>query len=193
MELSDTIKYLGQIDGSKNDSDHSYGFFSHYFINEKQKYGTLIQMITLTTGEWNVYRPWKWDLEKELHGDKSFDCGTNIFNLKLSKKEKEIFRPYDIFDGTKVTCKVWVYTPGGIQGGTRIIITYFEPGDKTDEMSSFVKRADNHVIFKIGDKPFIAKEQISVADEILKLKKLKDQGAITTEEYNEEKRKLLAQ
>ena len=195
MKLSDDLKYLGQIDYSKNNTDHSYAYLSHHFINERDEFVVFIQMITLDKGEWNFYRPWKWDSGKEIHGDKPFYCGTAMYNITLSKEEQEIYKAYDIFNGTKITVKAWVYTPGGsgIRGGTRIIITYAEKDDKTNNIDAFIKRANKRVVFKIGDKPFIAKEQISVADEILKLKKLKDQGAITTEEYNEEKRKLLDQ
>jgi Short C-terminal domain len=193
MEVSNDLKYLGQIDYNKNDSAHSYSYYNHNFINGRDEFIVSIQMITLDTGEWNVYRPWKWDLGKETHGDKPFYCGTSMFNLKLTKKEEEIYSAYEFFNGTKVTCKTWVYTPGGIMGGTRIIIHYAEKDNKINDMAAFIKRANERVVFKIGDKPFIAKEQISVADEILKLKKLKDQGVITPEEYNEQKIKLLDQ
>ena len=81
----------------------------------------------------------------------------------------------------------------GKGSGTRIIVRYFEQGDKTDDLSNFIKRADKNVIFKMGDTSFAAKEQKSVADELIKLKKLKDDGIITQDEFNEQKRKLLDQ
>ena len=157
MKLSDTFKYIGQINFSKSDTDHSYRYYSHNFINEIEEFVVAIQMITLNTGEWNVYRPWKWDLGKETHGEKPFYCGTSMYNLKLSKKEQEMYKPYKIFNGTKMTSKIWVYTPGGIMGGTRIVIRYFEQGNKTNNLSAFAKRADKNVVFKMGNKLFVAK------------------------------------
>ena len=113
MKLSDGLKYLGQIDYGKNDTAHSYRYFSHNFINENEKFVIAVQMISLDIGEWNVYRPWKWDLGKEIHGDKPFYCGTTMYNLRLNKKEQEMYTPYNIVNGIKYTSKVWVYTPGG--------------------------------------------------------------------------------
>ncbi len=71
----------------------------------------------------------------------------SLLTAPLSKKEQKIYKAYDIFNGIKTTSKAWVYTPGGIQGGTRIMIRYFEQGDKTNNMDAFIERANKRVVF----------------------------------------------
>ncbi len=171
MKLSDGLKYIGQINYSKNTPTISYQAYRHHFINENKKIAVTIEMVTMDSGtygccgdyrllEWDLGKgfhgdkPWKWDLEKEIHGDKTFFCGTSMYHLKLDKKEREMYKPYDfIVDGPKFTSKIWNYTPGtGVaMGGTRIVIRYFEQGDKTNNLNDFIKRADNRVIFKMEE------------------------------------------
>ena len=192
MKLSDDFKYIGLIDNSKNNTDHSYKYVSYHFVNEKKSFATAVHMITLDTGEWNVYMPWKIDLGNEIHGDKTFSCGANMFYLVLNENEKELYASSSFSDGTLVTNKVWVYTPGGFRG-TRIIVHYIEKGNKLATITDFSKRANFNVLFGIGKDPLQSQRSISVADEILRLKELQDQGIITPEEFNKQKDKLLNQ
>jgi hypothetical protein len=192
MKLSDDFEYLGQIDNSKSNTDHSYRHVSYHFVNEKKSFATAVHMITLDTGEWNVYRPWKLDLGEEIHGEKRFFCGANMFYLVLNEKEKNIYASSSFSDGTLVTNKVWVYTPGAYRG-TRIIVHYIEKGNKLARISDFSKKANQNIVFGIGNNPFKPEEGMSVADELMKLKDLKDQGILTLEEYNNQKDKLLNQ
>lgn len=193
IKLSEDFKYLEGVNLSKNDTGLSYTYYNHYFANEKDSFFVSIQMITLNTGEWHVYRPWKWDLGKEIHGDKPFYCGTSYYRLKMTEKEKELSREYKLYDGTLITTKVWVYTPGGISGGTRIIIRYFEKGNHTENMAAFIKRANNRLDFQIGKRQIVNKTKSSVADELIKLKELKEQGVLTKKEFEKQKEKLLSQ
>jgi len=193
MKLSKDFKYLEGVDLSKNNTDHSYSYFNHYFVNEKEPFAASIQMITLDLGEWNDYRPWQWPLEKEIHGDKTFYCGTSLYNLRLTKKEKELYQKYDIYNGTLITTKIWVYTPGGTSGDTRIIVRYFEKGDQTENMGAFIRRANNRLDFQIGKGQIVNTNKNSVADELIKLKLLKEQGVITEKEFEKQKEKLLSQ
>lgn len=150
MKLSQVFKYLGCTDLSKNNTGHSYSKFNHYFASNKDTYFVKISMITLKLGYWNDYSPWKTELEKEVHGEKTFNCGTCINkSLDLNDGEKGMLGRYGFSTGISTTTKVWVYTPNKSINNTRIVVYYTEKGDKTNDMQAFLSRADSRTDFKM--------------------------------------------
>ncbi len=151
LKLSNDFKYLGCIERSQNDTAHSYQYFVHYFAHEKGDFIAVIPMVTLDVGEWNAYSPWKWESENELHGEKTFYCGTSFqSSLSLNNFEKDLYKKYGYSPGITATVKSWVYTPGGIVGGTRIIIHYIEKENHTKDLTAFSSRANARMNFRIG-------------------------------------------
>lgn len=101
------------------------------------------------------------------------------------------------------------YGKGEVLAGRRLrIIKFYESGLKTIGYKFIAKLAGESKLYKcdvenaalsgeiivagMAAKSAAKPEGSSVADELLKFKKLKDEGAITEEEYQEQKKKLLS-
>lgn len=142
------LKYLGSIDESTGESALRYRAYSHFFTGKD--YIIVISMVTLNTGEWMVHKPWELQLEKEKHGKKVFDCGIEYKTITLAKNDILVVKgglPPKI--GQTYTAKIWIYSPGGITGGTRIYLNYYESGNHKNNLQGFIERADTRTKFKM--------------------------------------------
>lgn len=142
-------EYLGVLDYHKRDTDHMVDAYTYYFMNKDGGYVYVVKLISVGIGEWNQYKPWKWDRGAVMCG-REFDTGVNLFRLVMTKVERATLPTLAPYDGNVVTSNIWVYTPGRRGGGVRIVIRYFEKGSHTDPIDEFVARAKNRVRFHLN-------------------------------------------
>ena len=115
--------------------------------------------------------------------------GAIIGGLSGSKKNIEKVNLIEIalrLDGDIKTTKVIkIYKGGNIKTSSANAIIYFKRAEKDLDLLDFITQSAEKDSHKISN------ESVSAADEIVKFKKLLDDGIITQEEFNKKKKDLI--